>query len=133
MRTRNRGVSSPFAPRGDAACRMHRAVTALDDVEAIPLTVFRRRGTCRRSAFRTSTRQWPPPERCQRQDRVSLSVIVATTEPRPDLVNCLAVLEPQVAALGGELIVGDGSHGSPLDHERMAATDPPVARAQLDA
>ena len=54
---------------------------------------------------------------------MSLSVIVATTEPRPDLVNCLAVLEPQVAALGGELIVGDGSHGSPLDHERMAATD----------
>lgn len=47
-------------------------------------------------------------------DRVSLSVILATTEPWPDLANCLEVLAPQVAALGGEIVVGDG-HGDALD------------------
>ena len=42
---------------------------------------------------------------------ISLSVVLATIEPWPDLANCLAVLEPQVAAVGGEIIVGDG-HGA---------------------
>jgi hypothetical protein len=55
-------------------------------------------------------------------DRVSISVILATTEPWPDLANCLSVLEPQVEAVGGEIIVGDG-HGDALDARRVAATD----------
>jgi len=42
-------------------------------------------------------------------DRPPISVILATTEPCSDLANCLAVLEPQVSALNGELIVGDAS------------------------
>jgi hypothetical protein len=37
-----------------------------------------------------------------------LSVVLATTDAWPDLANCLAVLEPQVQAVDGELIVGDG-------------------------
>lgn len=52
-------------------------------------------------------------------DRPTLSVVLATTDPWPDLANCLAVLEPQVSALNGEIIVGDG-HGSALDRERVA-------------
>ena len=55
-------------------------------------------------------------------DRPPISVILATIEPWPDLANCLAVLEPQVSALGGEIIVGDG-HGAALDSRRAAATD----------
>jgi hypothetical protein len=55
-------------------------------------------------------------------DRVSLSVILATIEPWPDLANCLAVLAPQVAAVGGEIIVGDG-HGAGLDASTAAASD----------
>jgi hypothetical protein len=55
-------------------------------------------------------------------DRVSISVILATIEPWPDLANCLSVLEPQVAAVGGEIVVGDG-HGAGLDARRVAATD----------
>ncbi len=47
-------------------------------------------------------------------DRLPLSVILATIEPWPDLANCLDVLGPQVAAVGGEIIVGDG-HGAGLD------------------
>jgi hypothetical protein len=43
-----------------------------------------------------------------------ISVVLATTEPWPDLARCLAALGPQVAALGGEIIVGDG-HGDALD------------------
>lgn len=45
-----------------------------------------------------------------------LSVILATTDPPPwsDLVRALALLEPQVRALGGELIVGDG-HGVAIE------------------
>ena len=48
-------------------------------------------------------------------DRLPLSVILATIEPPPwpDLVSCLEVLAPQVAAVGGEIIVGDG-HGAAL-------------------
>jgi hypothetical protein len=55
-------------------------------------------------------------------DRISLSVVLATIEPWPDLANCLAVLEPQIAAVGGEIIVGDG-HGGALDAAKAAATD----------
>jgi len=55
-------------------------------------------------------------------DSISLSVILATIEPWPDLANCLAVLEPQVAAVGGEIIVGDG-HGAALDAAKAAASD----------
>jgi hypothetical protein len=53
---------------------------------------------------------------------ISLSVVLATIEPWPDLANCLAVLEPQVAAVGGEIIVGDG-HGAALDAAKAAAAD----------
>ena len=52
-------------------------------------------------------------------DRLPLSVILATTEPWPDLANCLQVLAPQVAAVGGEIVVGDG-HGAALDASRAA-------------
>jgi hypothetical protein len=52
-------------------------------------------------------------------DRLPLSVILATTEPWPDLANCLEVLAPQVASVGGEIIVGDG-HGAALDASRAA-------------
>ena len=53
---------------------------------------------------------------------ITLSVVLATIEPWPDLANCLAVLEPQVAAIGGEIIVGDG-HGEALDAAKAAASD----------
>ena len=52
-------------------------------------------------------------------DRLPLSVILATVEPWPDLANCLEALAPQVAAVGGEIIIGDG-HGSALDASRAA-------------
>jgi hypothetical protein len=55
-------------------------------------------------------------------DAISLSVVLATIEPWPDLANCLAVLEPQVAAVGGEIIVGDG-HGEALDPRIVAKSD----------
>jgi hypothetical protein len=55
-------------------------------------------------------------------DRLPLSVILATIEPWPDLANCLKVLAPQVAAVGGEIIVGDG-HGEALDASTVAASD----------
>jgi hypothetical protein len=55
-------------------------------------------------------------------DRIPISVVLATIEPWPDLANCLAVLEPQVAALGGEIIVGDG-HGEALDAAKAASSD----------
>jgi len=55
-------------------------------------------------------------------DAVSLSVVLATIEPWPDLANCLAVLEPQVAAVGGEIIVGDG-HGEALDPRIVAKSN----------
>jgi len=51
-----------------------------------------------------------------------ISVVLATKEPWPDLANCLAVLEPQVAAVGGEIIVGDG-HGEALDAAKAASSD----------
>lgn len=54
-------------------------------------------------------------------NRPPLSVILATTDPWPDLANCLTVLEPQVSALGGELIVGDGD-GAALEPARVAAS-----------
>ena len=53
---------------------------------------------------------------------ISVSIVLATIEPWPDLANCLAVLEPQVAAVGGEIIVGDG-HGAALDAAKAAASD----------
>jgi hypothetical protein len=53
-------------------------------------------------------------------DRLPLSVILATIEPWPDLANCLEVLVPQVAAVGGEIIIGDG-HGAALDAARAAS------------
>ena len=43
-------------------------------------------------------------------------MILATIEPWPDLANCLAVLEPQVTAVGGEIVVGDG-HGGALTED----------------
>ena len=55
-------------------------------------------------------------------DRLPLSVVLATIEPWPDLANCLEVLAPQVAAVGGEIIVGDG-HGAALDASKVAASD----------
>ena len=55
-------------------------------------------------------------------DRITLSVILATIEPWPDLANCLEVLEPQVAAVGGEIIVGDG-HGEALDAAKVASSE----------
>lgn len=55
-------------------------------------------------------------------DRISISVVLATIEPWPDLANCLAVLEPQVVAVGGEIIVGDG-HGNALDPRIAAKSD----------
>jgi hypothetical protein len=55
-------------------------------------------------------------------DGIPLSIVLATTEPWPDLRNCLDVLEPQVAAVGGEIIVGDG-HGAALDAIRAGASD----------
>lgn len=54
--------------------------------------------------------------------RLPLSIILATTDPWPDLANCLKVLGPQVAAVGGEIIVGDG-HGEALDSATVAASD----------
>lgn len=51
--------------------------------------------------------------------RPPISVILATIEPWPDLANCLAVLEPQVTALGGEILVGDG-HGGALTEDYVA-------------
>lgn len=53
---------------------------------------------------------------------VALSVVLATIEPWPDLANCLAVLEPQVAAVGGEIIVGDG-HGEALDAAKASSSE----------
>ena len=41
-------------------------------------------------------------------ERVSISVVLAATEPSPDLAHCLAVLVPQAVAVGGEVIVGEG-------------------------
>ena len=55
-------------------------------------------------------------------DAVSLSVVLATIEPWPDLANCLAVLEPQIEAVGGEIIVGDG-HGEALDPRIVAKSN----------
>src|SRR6476646_84410 len=55
-------------------------------------------------------------------DSISLSVVLATIEPWPDLANCLAVLEPQVAAVGGEIIIGDG-HGDALDAAKAARSE----------
>jgi len=55
-------------------------------------------------------------------DGISLSVVLATTDPWPDVANCLAVLEPQVAAVGGEIIVGDG-HGAALDAAKVGASE----------
>lgn len=55
-------------------------------------------------------------------DHVTLSVVLATIEPWPDLANCLAVLEPQIAAIGGEIIVGDG-HGEALDAAKAASSE----------
>ncbi|HEY6830043.1 MAG TPA: glycosyltransferase [Gemmatimonadaceae bacterium] len=55
-------------------------------------------------------------------DRIPISVVLATIEPWPDLANCLAVLEPQIAALGGEIIVGDG-HGEALDAAKAASSE----------
>jgi len=52
-------------------------------------------------------------------DAVPLSVVLATIEPWPDLANCLAVLEPQIERVGGEIIVGDG-HGEALDPRIVA-------------
>jgi len=46
--------------------------------------------------------------------RPPVSVVLATTDPGPDLTNCLAGLEPQVSALNGEIIVGS-SHDADLD------------------
>ena len=41
---------------------------------------------------------------------LSLSVVLATHDPRgPDLRRCLSALCPQLAALGGELLIADGS------------------------
>jgi hypothetical protein len=51
---------------------------------------------------------------------ITLSVVLATIEPWPDLANCLAALEPQIAAVGGEIIVGDG-HGAALDATKAAS------------
>ena len=51
--------------------------------------------------------------------RIPLSVILATIEPWPDLANCLETLAPQIADVGGEIIVGDG-HGAALDDSRVA-------------
>jgi hypothetical protein len=55
-------------------------------------------------------------------DRIALSVVLATTEPWPDLAACLAVLEPQVAAVGGEIIVGDG-HGEAIDAAKALSSE----------
>jgi len=55
-------------------------------------------------------------------DGISISVILAATDVSPDLANCLAVLEPQVEAVHGEIIVGDG-HGAALDERHVAASD----------
>jgi hypothetical protein len=61
---------------------------------------------------------WDPLPRVERigseMSRPPLSVILATIEPWPDLARCLEVLEPQVAGIGGEIIVGDG-HGEALE------------------
>jgi hypothetical protein len=56
------------------------------------------------------------------RQRLPLTVVLATTEPWPDLANCLAVLEPQVAEVDGEIIVGDG-HGAALDDRHAASSD----------
>jgi glycosyl transferase family 2 len=55
-------------------------------------------------------------------NRSPLSIVLATTDPWPDLANCLEVLEPQVAAVGGEIIVGDG-HGQAVDAVRAGVPD----------
>ena len=45
-----------------------------------------------------------------------LTVIVPTTRPWPEVRGCLDSLLPQVAALDGEIVVGDGhGHGVPAD------------------
>ncbi len=55
-------------------------------------------------------------------EHIPLSVVLATIEPWPDLANCLAVLEPQVAAVGGEIVVGDG-HGAALDAATASSSE----------
>lgn len=50
---------------------------------------------------------------------ISISVILAATDAGPDLDRCLAVLEPQVAAVNGEIVVGDG-HGAAFDQRRAS-------------
>lgn len=47
--------------------------------------------------------------------RLPLSVIVTTIEPWPDLSRILDVLEPQVAAFGGEIIVAASDLAAPVE------------------
>lgn len=53
-------------------------------------------------------------------ERPPLSVILATTEPWPELCACIAALGPQLDALGGELVVADG-HGAGLPAGELAS------------
>lgn len=50
-----------------------------------------------------------------------LSVVVATTHPGPALARCVARLEPQLAALGGQLVLVDGSPRGDAVGPRLAA------------
>jgi hypothetical protein len=55
-------------------------------------------------------------------DRLSLSVIVTTIEPWPDLGHILDALQPQVAAFGGEIIVAASDLAAP--EERVVVDTP---------
>ena len=95
------------APAGRSASTKRKSRSAVEALETAQTTERHTLGTfvdviaCRHGLLPMS-------------DRPPLSVVLATIEPWPDLANCLAVLEPQVAAVGGEIIVGDG-HGAALD------------------
>ena len=52
--------------------------------------------------------------------RCAISAVVATTQPWPEVQSCLDALYAQIAAAGGEIVLGDGSpHGMPAsEHTR---------------
>ena len=57
--------------------------------------------------------------------RLSLTVIVTTIEPWPDLSHVLDVLHPQVTAFGGEIIVAASDLAAP---EELVVVDTPRVR-----
>lgn len=65
-----------------------------------------------------------------------LTAVVATTQPWPEVEACLASLHPQLEALGGEIVLGDGSpDGVPAEvrarHPRLRVLHRPGASVFL--